>query len=131
MKKKNKLSEAGQIALEKVSICENRIKALHYAVEGSRGKSSYKAYENDFSKLHCFLYDELNEAYRVLFMWGTLIGGEYLEKSKKAALDHYLKKDSSIMEYLDIHGSFECSLEEKFRKEIELLRKQNKDNKNE
>ncbi len=128
MKNKTKLSEVSQIALEKVSICENRIKALHYAVSGLTDKFTYKSYkgaENDFSKLSCFLYEELNEAYRVLFMWGTLIGGEYLEKAKKAALDHYLTEDVSIMKYLNIHGSYPESLENSFRKEIELLRKQN------
>ena len=34
MKKNGKLNEAAQNALNKVVICENKIKALHYAING-------------------------------------------------------------------------------------------------
>lgn len=124
MKKNGKLNEAAQNALNKVVICENKIKALHYAINGlDRKFELYHEAKLDFSRLHCLLYQELNEAYRVLFMWGVLNKGEALETAKKAALDHYLSEKTNIMNYLNIEGSYPGELENQFRAEIEALRK--------
>lgn len=124
MENKSKINEATQNALNKVMICENRIKALHYAVGDLQRVFEYdKKSKLDFSNLHCSLYEKLNEAYRVLFMWGVLNEREFLEKAKKAALDHYLNERTNIMSYLNMEGKYPCKLEQEFRAEIESLRK--------
>ena len=124
MKNNSKVNVAAQNALNKVVICENKIKALHYAISGlNRRFEIYHEAKLDFSHLHSLLYQELNEAYRVLFMWGVLMKGEVLEKAKKAALDHYLNEKNGIMGYLNMEGKFPCELEDQFRAEIEALRK--------
>lgn len=57
MKKNGKLNEAARNALNKVVICENKIKALHYAISGlDRKFELYHDAKLDFSRLHCLLY---------------------------------------------------------------------------
>ena len=128
MKDKKFIEQAFENAYKEVCDLEQRIAALQYSIgpiETHRGRygQKYRA-EDEFSALYSQLYDFLNKAYSKVFMFGVVsCNRKLMAKAKKAAFDHYLKRNSEIMSYLGFTGSYPCDLEEKFRKELEFLEK--------
>lgn len=112
-----------------IEVCDlqQRITALHYALKPIRDKHySNKEVDQDFSKLHCALFDALNEAYRRVFMFSIISGDrECMRKAKETAFDRYLRENCEIMGYLNFlpSESYSCDLEKQFRAELEILKK--------
>ena len=123
----NHCKRAFESAYTEVCDLQFRITALHYALKPIRDKHNYnKEVDQDFSKLHCALFYELNEAYRKLFMWGIISGDqECMRKAKEAAFDRYLRGNCEIMSYLNFSPleSYPSDLEKQFRAELEILKK--------
>jgi len=126
--KKSSIDSAVQAALNSIAISRSRIVAFHYAVKGL-GNSQWRMNEPHIQKavsaLNGVLYEELNEAYRRLFMWGI-----FDEKARKEAIDaaaeHFLKERMSIIELLfdDVRfrpERWETETEKRFRDEIAAL----------
>jgi len=126
-KEKSYIKQAFESAYTEVCDSQQRITALHYALKPIRDKRNYnKEVDQDFSKLHCALFSELNEAYRKLFMWGIISGDqECMRKAKEAAFDRYLRENCEIMSYLSFSPleSYPSDLEKQFRVELEILKK--------
>ena len=129
--KTNHTKSAFVEAYSKIKDIEQRITALHYALNPLREKwnrygEGYNAHKNDFSRIHSDLYGELNDAYRAAFMWASVSGDKsLLAQAKKLAFDRFLKENSAIMEYLGIKysQSYSSDLEKEFRAELEFLEK--------
>lgn len=114
-------------AYDRICDIKQRIAALHYACNNLRQKSyGSEGAKEDFSSLHSFLYQELNEAYNTMFVFSVVSGDrELLSKAKELAFDRYLKENTTIMQYLGFEGSYSADLEREFRNELKTL----KDNK--
>lgn len=122
-----KLDQAFTKALATVQLDEERIAALHFAVDGIRNIFTASELEK-FNILHRGLYQKLNESYRRLFMFAHVSQKEeHVKEARRIAYEHYLKKNSSIMEHLELGygypGSHLIKDEEEFREEIEESKK--------
>lgn len=123
------VSKAFEQSMTKVYEAEQRIAALHYAMEElskdwGRRRERPQA-DEQFSLLHASLYQQLNDAYRNVFMWGVVSGDtQLLLRARKAAFNHYLKSNSEIMSHLGFswEESIPIKLEEDFRKELDNLK---------
>ena len=130
MKNKKYIEQAFEYSYGKVCDLEQRIAALHYAAKPVRNKHLNTKGESkanvDFGNLHSELYNQLNEAYRNVFMFGVVsYDKKLIVRAKKLAFEHYLKEKCEIMSYLDFHGSYPCDLETQFKKELKFLEEKN------
>src|SRR3990167_7876898 len=125
--KKSLVEEAFIHAFDKICDSKQRIAALHYSCNPLRQKSyGADAAKEDFSRLHSYLYNELNEAYNTLFMFSLVSNDKKLiAEAKQLAFDRYLTENMAIMQYLGFSGSYSSKLEEEFRAELKNL-KENK-----
>jgi len=125
---RTKIGQAAKAALARIEIAKSRIHALHYVMQGIRESRYGETPElrEDFSRLHSFLYRELNDAYATLFLWGV-VDPATLREARKAAFEHYLREGASIMQYLDMRGKhpgmWSADEEKEFRAEIEAAKK--------
>lgn len=122
----SKVNQASAAALAGIEIAEKRIQALAFAMNGLNEYESRQA-SDDYSKLWSILHKNLNEQYRRFLMWGV-IKPELRLEAKKKAMEHYLKKSSEIMSYLNpgdrTPSGYFSEEKEQFRKEIEELSKE-------
>ncbi len=126
--KTNKLvKQALENSYAEICDMQQRIAALHYALKPLRDRScGNDEIKEDFSKIHCALFRELNDKYRHLFMFSVVSGDkEIIAKAKKLAFDRFLTERSEIVSYLgfNISDSNYCDLEVQFRDELDSLKK--------
>jgi hypothetical protein len=119
-----KIDEAAVAALARIKLCEQRLEALHFAMNGLDQFRSEKEVSDATTVLHMRLYREMNDAYSMLFMFTNVGRNLTLQKeATRLAYKHFLDKRHAIMGYLGTDGGYEgrwyAKDEEEFRKEIE------------
>lgn len=109
--------KALETQLKRIAICEERIAALTFALYGLRDVD----YSRSIAEFRGQLFDNLNDAFRALYMLGV-INPKAHEKAKAAARRFHLKERMGIMNLLDINGQklpgWYTEDEEAFRKEL-------------
>lgn len=125
---KSMVDQAVTAAFAGVEMAEHKLQAFQYATQNLRRDQSGKidALEGAIRIVYGAICDELNEAYRKVFMWNTLVPDKMRAKAKKLALDRFLTESHAIMQYLypeGVHPSMWASKDsERFRKEIARFR---------
>jgi len=118
---KDFVEQACLVALARIRYVEKRITALHLAI-GNGDRNSYTDNRVDAPALKTHLYQELNQAYSELFMFGLLTKNKDLEKKAlEMASERYLREGMHIMSYLDIYnrgGSYSVLEDVEFRADI-------------
>ncbi len=123
----SKVNQAWLNALATVELCEQRLAALHFAMKGIESRT--KELSEECNRLHTQLCDNLNNAYRNIFMWGIVTNKpEYQKEARRIAFKKFLAEQINIMCYLELDnqypGSWQVEEEEEFRKEIDELNKE-------
>lgn len=125
----SKINQAVQAALNTIEDCKRRILMFEYAIRGMKNDSVISInslFETSVEVIHSKLYQKLNDAYSVLFMWGNIVPPEAMKEARKAAFKGYLKESDAIMQYLDMNlespGCWDSKEEEEFRAEIEQFK---------
>lgn len=122
------LDRAVTAAFAGVELAEHKLQAFQYAIQNLRGKQSRdETLESALRIVWAALYNEAMEAYRRVFMWGTIVPMEARAEAKKIALKRFLHESAAIMGYLYPDGnhpsSWSSEEDKRFRKEIEDLEK--------
>ena len=117
------LNVAFDACLEKVAIVEDRLVALHYALNPVRNRLGV---HEEFSRANAAIHAELNDAYRQLFMWAHIVATPRSKAiAKEKAYNYYLQEQNSIIEYLGIDpaNGYSASLAARFREQINVAKK--------
>jgi hypothetical protein len=122
------IDRAGVAAFAGVELAEHKLQAFQYAIQTLRqDRSRDEALESALRTVWGALYAECMEAYRKVFMWGSIVPDQARAEAKKIACNRFLHESSSIMQYLYPDGSHPSSWaskdREKFQKEIKALQK--------
>lgn len=114
-----------------VELAEHKLQAFQYAIQTLRqDRSRDEAVESALRVIWGALYAECMEAYRKVFMWGSVIPGKARMEAKKIAMQRFLREGVTIMQYLYADGTHPSSWSGKerdqFQKEIDELSKKEK-----
>ncbi len=119
---KNFVEQAALISLARINYIEKKLASLHFAM----GSGSRRGYQGeampDCSGLRSHLYQELNDAYKNMFMFALVGNNKAIEKKAlKMASDRYLREGIHIMSFLDIFNGmngYSTMEESEFRADI-------------
>lgn len=122
------IEKAVTAAFAGVEMAEHKLQAFQYATNTLRkDRSRDEAVEAALRTVWGALYADCMEAYRKVFMWGSVVPDKARAEAKRLALERFLHEGHSIMQCLYPEGAhpsmWASKEEEKFRKEIKALEK--------
>jgi len=121
------VDKAIKASLAGVELAEHKLTAFQYSLYGLRRDNKNPALEAAITTIWSALYAECLEAYRRVFMWGTVVPNKARAAAKKLALERFLNEHNSVMNYLNPDGAipsrWASEEEKKFREEIKFFAK--------
>lgn len=123
------VDQAVTAAFAGVELAEHKLQAFQYAIYAlRRDRAKDEELEKALRIVWGALYAECNEAYRKVFMWGSVVPSKARAEAKKIALNRFLHESASIIGYLYPDGnhpsSWSSEEQKKFREEIKALEKE-------
>ncbi len=131
MAKKDYVRQAVARALSRITIAEQRLSALEFAVSRIKRKERYfgTKMQTETNAIRESILEEYREAQQDLFMWGIFDNKQAHKEAFKIAAQQFLDEHREIMSLLEIDGlppgSYRTSDNEAFREEVlKLIKKQ-------